>query len=564
MRLRKITMQQHVFTIADICRRAGVSNAIICPGSRSAPLVYAFTQSGIECTSVVDERSAAYMALGMAQQLQKPVVLLCTSGTATLNFYPAIAEAFYQHIPLLVLTADRPPELLNQQDGQMIVQKNVYGKHVLLSTELPCYHENKEDLVACEETMTIALKMSQGANGTKGPVHINIPLREPLYPKTMAHQKVNTKSLDVSAAEKQLTTHELFEIEKAWKNSSRKLILVGQYPLSGALNGALLELAKHPDVVIVADVLSNVFEFNTASCFDYFLLRSDQSSKQLITPDFIISLGGPVLSKSLKLWLQSVKPTYHFRINETPHPIDTYQNVTHHLYAKADLAMKHVSRFTKGKTDLGKQYWQTANLILKKTIQRYLAQNQWSELDAMHRVLQLLPNASNLQVGNSSIIRYISYLGLYNASWRMNGNRGTSGIDGCTSTAVGAAMANNIPTYLITGDLAFFYDINALWNTLPDNLKIIVFNNNGGGIFQLLDGPTSNPEVLKYFTTPHQQSIEALAKTKGIKYHVCTSHTKWSNVASFFTPSAQPAILELKFNATQNAKAFQSFKRIKL
>ena len=179
-------MQQHVFAISQTCNQLGIKHAVICPGSRSAPLVFAFTQNkNLSCISIIDERSAAFITLGMAKQLQQPVVLICTSGTAALNFYPAIAEAFYQKVPLIVLTADRPPEFLNQQDGQMITQKNVFDKNILASFELPCYVQGKENLQETSKIISKAIGISNGV--IKGPVHINVPLSEPLYP---SNQKI--------------------------------------------------------------------------------------------------------------------------------------------------------------------------------------------------------------------------------------------------------------------------------------------------------------------------------------------------------------------------------------
>jgi 2-succinyl-5-enolpyruvyl-6-hydroxy-3-cyclohexene-1-carboxylate synthase len=562
-------MQQHVFAISQTCASSGIKHAIICPGSRSAPLVFAFTQAGITCHSVVDERSAGYMALGMAQQLREPVALICTSGTASLNFFPSIAEAFYQKIALLVLTADRPPELLNQQDGQMIMQKDVYGSHVLASYELPCYTHGKENI---NETVTIVSKaLVQSMGERNGPVHINVPLCEPLYP-----EKGNTVKLKLPEQPALLPAEAMpvtdvvkKSVLKAWMGNAKKMVLVGQMPVSGALNGALTELSKHPDVVILCDVLSNEFEFNTALHFDYLLTRADAETQEALQPDCIISLGGPVLSKSLKLWLQKQKPLHHFRINAGDEKVDTYKNVTQHIKGNAPGLLYSLALQTGNLSDeknYFRSFWETADVVVAKAINTFATNGQWSELHAMDLVLQAIPDAANVQVGNSSIIRYASHLARINPSWVMSGNRGTSGIDGCTSTAVGAAKVNNRPTVLLTGDIAFLYDINALWQKeLPHNLKIVVFNNEGGGIFQLIDGPSRHIQQLDYFTTPHTQSIKQIALQKGMEYYFCGSQNNWNKDAKpFFANSSKPALLELKFDRTTNAKLFQAFKQITL
>lgn len=553
-------MQQHVYAIAQACELAGVQQAIICPGSRSAPLVYAFTQSNIQCRSVVDERSAAYIALGMAQQSASPVALICTSGTAVLNFFPAIAEAFYQHIPLLVITADRPPELINQQDGQMIMQKGVYGKHVKASFELPCYETGKENLAATAALVYQCLQKCLQA--PHGPVHLNVPLAEPLYPTT-AITKQEAYTVPSLTPVTAVSNKTINLIQPLWKKAKQKMILVGQMPCSAQLTAALLELRNEPDVVIVCDVLSNQYQFNTASHFDYVLMRADAKILKELEPDLIVSLGGPVLSKALKKWLQQCKPATHIRFNLGEQKVDTYQNVTHSVDGNPAASLLQLS--FKPSTGTGnsryKLFWQEANKLMAQTVQHYATQPIWSELHVMNTVLNKIPDAANVQIGNSSIIRYVSYLGNINPSWIVNGNRGTSGIDGCTSTAVGAALVNNRPTFLLTGDIAFLYDSNALWNNVPANLKIVVFNNNGGGIFQLIDGPSKHKSQLDYFTTPHQQNIGAWAMAKNIKHiKVVTQKELLTAAKTFFEPNSEAAILEITVDRNQNSEFFKQFK----
>lgn len=561
-----MTMQQHVFTIAQTCEAAGVEHAIICPGSRSAPLVFAFTHSAIQCHSVVDERSAAYIALGMAQQTGKPVVLICTSGTAVLNFFPAIAEAFYQHIPLLVLTADRPPELMNQQDGQMIMQKDVYGKHVKHSTETPCYLPGKENRNETHKIVKDALISSM--SGAKGPIHINIPLTEPLYPETSSlPQYPKLPAITLGAEYPAISTNDLNWITTTWKNARKKMVLIGQMPVNAQLTAALQELKDDGETVIVCDILSNLHHYNTAPSFDYLLLKADAKTLAEMAPDCIISLGGPILSKPFKKWLKQLKPTTHIRFNESGWPIDTYQNCTKAFEGGAAPVLVHLALNAQQTKEANrfKLFWEQANQLVEATVKRHLALADWNELTIVNSLLRKMPDVANLQIGNSSVIRYISYLGKTNPSWAMDGNRGTSGIDGCTSTAVGAALVNNRPTFLFTGDLAFLYDNNALWNGLPDNLKIIILNNEGGGIFQLIDGPGKHKKQLEYFTTPHKQNIEAWAKAKGIKYQKATSMESLAKVSTgFFDPASPAAILEITVNRGENAKAFEAFKQLPL
>lgn len=509
------------------------------------------------------------MALGMAQQLQEPVVLICTSGTAALNFYPAIAEAYYQKIPLLVLTADRPPELLNQQDGQMIMQHNVYGKHVLGSFDLPCYAHGKENL---QETANIVAKALEISNGEeKGPVHINVPLSEPLYPNKKEEQlnKLNALHIHTKTYSEKPVTVLTSRQKNAWQQSKKKLILVGQLPVNNALFTVLFELKKQQDIVIVCDVLSNKQTVSTALHADFIVSHSNEKVLKELEPDMIISFGGPVLSKSMKLWLKKQKPKNHFRIQQQEDLVNTYGNVTD--FIKGDFVEtlnvlnEVTNKFEEAKSNYQKQ-WETLEEKALISIKKFIDKAGFSELQATNYILQNLPHACNLQIANSSIIRYVSSLGNLNASWEINGNRGTSGIDGCTSTAVGAALINNRQTVLLTGDVGFLYDRNALWNKyVPKNLRVIVLNNYGGGIFSLIDGPSKHKEQLSYFTTPHKSSIKNTVLDNDLDYYFCQTEKELKSILKkFLEPGKKAAVLEISLDMKSSSEVFSKFKKIKL
>lgn len=561
-------MQQHVFAISQTCEALGITHAVICPGSRSAPLVFAFTQQkNITCYTVIDERSAAYMALGMAQQLRKPVALICTSGTAALNFYPAVAEAFYQRIPLLVLTADRPPHLLHQQDGQMIDQRNVYGTHARGSYVLPCYDHGKENLK--ETTVIVADAIARCSSPATGPVHINVPLTEPLYPEKNKTPQLHEQ---VSAWLKKTTEPVVNDadfdaLERAWIRSKKRIIIVGLSVIQENWITPLLALREHNDVVILADVASNQHAMATTKLFDGMIGAADPDILKQLEPDLVVSLGGPVLSKSLKLWLKKQQPV-HFRIQTEEELINTYQHRLQTIYAKPEHVLNRLASIEWKSTPekIFENTWQRASVAYGKKAIAFTQQITWSELHATSRILQAIPDGSNLHLSNSSVIRYASMTGEWNDSWIINSNRGTSGIDGCTSTAVGAAIANNRQTVLITGDLGFLYDRNALWNEhVPPNLRIVVLNNFGGGIFTLIDGPSQHKQQLPYFTTPHKQLVKATALQNGLDYYFCDSiGSLEKQLKTFFEPYNKAAVLELSFNMKQNASVFKAFKKLKI
>lgn len=555
-------MQQHVYSISQACEQFGVQHAIICPGSRSAPLVSAFTQSRIHCISVLDERVAAYMALGMAQQTNTPVVIICTSGTAAINLYPGIAEAFYQRVPLIILTADRPLELLNQQDGQMVMQENLYGKHVLWFQQMECYEHGKEKLQEVYNQTFLALQKADSPY-KKGPVHLNIPLSEPLYAKGFSNPK--KQRFEKKLVQPITDIKNLNALKSSWDKATKKIILVGQLPVNNELFSQLIRLEQDPNVVVIADVLSNQQMAVTAPFFDTIMSKATPDVLNKLEPDLLISLGGPVLSKTLKRWLQNQVKLTHIRIDTGNEVIDTYRNLTFTVRQEPASVLSKLDTDSIEATEFKK----TLQLLDELTTHRlddFLFKYKYNELSATNEVLKQLPTACNLHLANSSVIRYVSWLGGAPEHVVANGNRGTSGIDGCSSTAVGAAMVNNRLTVLLTGDLAFLYDRNALWKQpVPNNLKIIVLNNGGGGIFKLIDGPQLHQENIRYFTTPHQFGMKQVAEEYHMDYYLCQdAQSLNTQLEQFFEPSKNASLLEIKIDIDQNAKAIELFKSIKL
>lgn len=568
-------MQQHVHSIAITCGLLGIKHVVISPGSRSAPLVLAFAQhKNFVIHTAIDERSAAYMAMGMAQQKQRPVILICTSGTAAANYYPAVAEAFYQKIPLLVLTADRPEELLDQQDGQMINQQNLYGQHVRGFYQLNAYPHGSEN--HRETTVMVSEAIGKTSFPAKGPVHINVPLKEPLYPNTLSTKELLTleKSIlkwlnqHVYKAIDKISDKDFSELEQAWVGSSKKMILIGQGAMHENWITPLVKLKEQGDVVILADVVSNKHSMANVFAYDKLISAANPQTLKNLAPDLLISFGGPVLSKSLKNWLKQQQPKWHFRIQQEPEVVNTYGNVTQVLKAGVDETLQQIAAITWNKKPDTSfvEFWKNADEKISKKITDFASKQQWSEMHVTHHILKHIPEGANLQLSNSSMVRYVSWLGNLNPSWIINSNRGTSGIDGCTSTAIGAAKVNLRPTVLFTGDLAFLYDKNAFWiNNIPKNIRVVVFNNGGGGIFTLIDGPTKHKQFAHLFTTPHQRSVKSVATDNGLDYYFCDSYSKLNKIMQqFFEPTNGPAVLELKFDMQTNAKIFEAFKKIKL
>lgn len=562
-------MQQHVFTLAEVCAQYGITDAIICPGSRSAPLVYAFTNNNsFTCHSAIDERSAAFIALGIAQQQQRPVVLICTSGTATLNFFPAVAEAYYQKIPLLILSADRPPELLNQQDGQMIMQKGVFGKHVLGSHELLCFEEDNIDFQLTERIVSNALDACLSEKGY-GPVHINVPLREPLYNYDFQKLDLKVPKTPISFQKRgaiQLPNFEGFMA--AWEHSKKKLIVIGQWPISSALNEALSALCTNNELVILADLCANQHLTKSIENFDFVLKTANSEALDQLKPDLLLSFGGPLISKSLRNWLKSFNPTWHFRLQASEDAIDTWGNLTHLLCAPEIPYLSAIAKQKQSAIEEKNQYfnlWKSQVDKAGSTLSQFHEQQVWCEPTSVHQILAAIPQDCMVQVGNSSAIRWTSWNFFLRNDLEVFCNRGTSGIDGSFSTALGAAIAKpNKLVYLIIGDISFNYDEHALWiEKLPENLKIIVLNNNGGNIFNWIDGPGKHPQKLSFFTTPIVRSIAQICSSYQVEHRLAENTEQLQNHLVQTEKNNKLTVIELKFENPTNSNAIHSFLSLK-
>lgn len=558
---------QPIVDIAEICARRGITQAVICPGSRSAALTLAFSRHpGISTYVIPDERSAAYVAMGMAQSSENPVVVICTSGTAAANLYPAIIEAFYQQIPLLVLTADRPPEWIDQQDGQSIRQHNLYENHILASYQFPVAFERAEAIWHANRMVNEAILKSEAGN--RGPVHINVPIREPFYPSADEAWQYSGDARIIAqlTGAKGATQIEVREFESALKRHQKIMLVIGQGRLSEVLIESLATIQANYSWVIIGDILSNIHLLkNPITKHDLILM--DQEGQQDLVPDLLITIGQSVLSKGLKGFLRKLKPQEHWHVGEEQDVADTFRCLTKKVLISPEFLFRELSEMQLDRAKAQQTFLEKWNSAQKKgahIFTEFLADQKDGEFKAAHLVMGQLPDNCGLHLANSMAVRYANYLGIKgkeNVSvWS---NRGASGIDGCTSTAVGHAINEHAPQVLITGDMAFFYDRNALWHEhVPDNLKIIILNNHGGGIFRLIDGPKVLPELENYFETRQNLSAANTAKDFGFAYFPATSNEELSGLLDeFYAPSTGKSILEIFSDPEMNQKVFEDFKQ---
>ena len=545
--------------LAEICYQKGIRSLVISPGSRNAPIIRSFTQNkGIECLSIVDERSAAYFALGMAQQTGKTVALACTSGTALLNFAPAIAEAYYQKIPLLILTADRPAEWIDQSDNQTIRQQNIYSNYIKKSFHLPQDISDPDSLWYYERSINEAINLCDLSS--KGPVHVNIPLKEPLYAKSLT-EKFSPQIIESLSVEKKIDPKVMNELRNQWSKAKGKMILAGMLPHDEELKKSLLVMSQDPDVVILTESTSNLVSENIFDRFDL-ILTSAGDELPLLKPEILITIGNNIISKKIKQFLRKYKPQSHWHIEENDVFPDTFQSLKRNIPIPPAIFFRDFTdSYTPGAKSSYSQKFKKLAVEAKQKHERFLKHCDFSDLKVFDTLLKAIPKGSILQLGNSSPVRYAQYFPA-DPSLKYNSNRGTSGIDGTVSTAAGAAFVSESPVTIIVGDIAFFYDSNALWNShLKENFRIILINNGGGGIFRLIEGPEDTMVLEEYFETKHDTSAKGICQSYKLKYFTANNQDELNRLLPEFYSSTnnQTSLLEIFTPAQKNAEIFKSY-----
>jgi 2-succinyl-5-enolpyruvyl-6-hydroxy-3-cyclohexene-1-carboxylate synthase len=563
---------QPVYDIAELCVRKNVHYAVLCPGSRCAPLTLAFVRHpAIQQRTFSDERSAAFVALGIAQQTKSPAILVCTSGSAAYNFAPGVAEAFFSQTPLLVFTADRPPEWIAQHDGQTIHQPGIFGKHVKKSFELPADYDHPDSLWAINRIVNEAINLS--LQEPCGPVHINTPFREPLYPKNDYQMEFsgNVRVVEELQSGFALSPSQEEFILQRFPTFNNVLIVSGQMEQDAQLLAALASLSRKHQTPVVGDIISNMHSLeNVIKHPDSFLGQASDDIKKMLRPDLLVTFGKSVISKNLKIFLRKYKAAEHWHIQSNDVVADTYQSTTHTIHASPRAVFEFVSglagrkTFENQKQDNFFKLWEVEERRAVRALNEFFPTPEISEIDTVREVLNNLPESCNLHLSNSMSVRYANYIGLSNrhAAVRVYANRGTSGIDGCTSTAVGHSLENSIPNVLITGDLAFFYDRNAFWHNYPlPNLRIVVLNNHGGIIFGMIDGPGSLPESDEYFITRQNLTARKVCEEFNFDYLKLDNKRKLKNLLKdFFEFDGRTKILELETDISSNRIVFENLK----
>jgi 2-succinyl-5-enolpyruvyl-6-hydroxy-3-cyclohexene-1-carboxylate synthase len=540
-------MYARVKNIAAILFDKGLRNIVISPGSRNAALTVAFVEhGGFTINMIVDERSAGFIALGQSIASQSPTALLCTSGTASVNYYPAICEAFYQGIPLIVLTADRPAEWIDHGDGQSIRQQNVFASHVLKSYQLLADYENTGAYNQLQNVINEAYDLSKGFI-KKGPVHVNIPFREPFYPvanvvaeKYRVVENLVPNSFDFDSKTLDFIREDLQHFKKI-------LVFKGQEYQETNLEAYCENLA------VCKDVMGEQCKRLQYITMHDFLFNQSEN-----LPDLVITIGKNVLSKPMKQAFRSSEIT-HWHIGLEQEVADVFSRLSMHIQCSPQAFFDSINIQNQSyRNELFAQ-----ELKFREKSKAYFDSNpSWTEFSALNKVIDAFVQNSHVHLGNSMPVRYVNHLHYVIRCQHVYANRGTSGIDGSLSTAIGIASILPDMHYIITGDLSFFYDRNSLWNDIDkSNVRIILLNNHGGGIFDIIKGPKEQNINKDYFTTPNTLNAKNTASDFGMDYCRVSNHIELASALKLIDekPCAKGQILEIETDIETNTAFYKEY-----
>ena len=556
---------------AETLYRLGLRQAVISPGSRSTALTMAFVRHhGIECIPVLDERSAAFFALGLAKRGRRPVALVCTSGTAGANYFPAIIEARESGVPLLVITADRPPEMRECRSGQTIDQQKLYGSHVNFYHELAVPVADLPMLRYLRQTLVHAWERTQWPDA--GPVHLNAPFRDPLPPledgSTARIRKSLREDTFFSAMQSLLRTRRQVELT-GFPTARRGIIVVGPAAEGSTVEDARVvsELAKTLDWPVLADGLSGLRgtagQFSSLITHYDSIVRSEKAGRRL-KPEVVLCLGGWPTSKPLRAWLEKCAPEV-WLLSERVQNSDALHLSTRHVrcgvsaFASSLISVGHVSPSYSA-------VWRRAESVASASVTKALAKAGAFEGRAVINLGQSLPSSTPVFVANSMPVRDVEYFWpTSNRAHRIYFNRGANGIDGTLSTALGVAHGNR-PAVLLTGDLALLHDSNGflLRPKFKGSLTIVLINNNGGGIFQHLPVAQFDPPFEEFFATPQEVGFARLAAAHRVSHVLVRDWTHFSRLMTKL-PKSGIRVVEVrtdrKADAATRKKIFQDAAR---
>ena len=546
--------------LTDLLIAHGVRHAVISPGSRNTPLIIALSRrEEITCHVVIDERSAAFIALGMGVQSGAPIALVCTSGTAMLNYAPAVAEAFYRHIPLVVISADRPEEWIDQDDSQTLWQQDALAPYVKRSCDISARIDFPNGPWWTDRMINDTLL--EALNGRRAPVHINVRLDAPLNTQTEYH-KGSARVIEMVSPRASLPVSDIRAMAMPLASPTRLLIIAGFHAPDEKLNRALIRLAALPNVVVMTESISNLHSPSFISRIDSTLCRLSEDEKRAMRPDTVITIGGAIVSRHIKEWLRSLPDLEHWHIGISHTTIDCFKHLTKRVEIDETIFMTQLAAAMqphRAQCEYACQ-WHEAALRAKDIHDTYVCNAPWSDLKALSYVFAQIPRSCNLHLSNGTAIRYAQLMECGHVH-RSECNRGVSGIDGCTSTALGASALYNGVTVLISGDMSFQYDISALSSRLmTPRFKMIVMCNGGGGIFRFIGATSALPETEQFFAVGTNLPLRQLCDGYGIEYYEASDEASLkSSFGKFITEHERPALLAIHTPPQVSAEVLKGY-----
>lgn len=548
--------KRNVQALLEIAHFHGVRTVVFSPGSRNAPLVIAFqADDRFEKVIIPDERSAAFFALGVIQETRRPVAVCCTSGSAAANYLPAVVEAFYQRLPLVMFTADRPKEWVDQGEGQTIRQEGMFGGHVVAEANLLVDSESEADRAYNDRILNESLSM---AALKEGPVHINLPFEEPLYGTT--EKRFEPKKISVIGGRPQLSLDEIKEVINLWNMPVKKWVLVGQVLPGPQWGEAIHEFAKDENTLIWTESTTNLPEEATIGHIDRLINTLTEEEKNEIVPDVLLTFGGAIISKMVKALLRNNPPKAHIHIDaKWPQP-DTFRALTHSVIARPEEFFKHFLPEIKPISSSYRSHWMNAAQRRRELHAQFESKVEFSDFSIFRDTLKVIPKNWKLQFANSSVIRYVQLFDGGRENLHFS-NRGTAGIDGSSSTAVGMAWASKDPVLLVTGDVSFFYDSNAFFNqVVSKSMRILLIHNGGGGIFRIIKGPNGTEALEEYFETKHATSAKGIAESYGLDHKAAHGEAEWKDALPWLLEGGDgPRILEVYTPGEENANVLANY-----
>lgn len=546
------TDKKNILQLIALLKAHNVKKIVLCPGSRNTPIVHTLANHPFfTCYSMTDERSAAFFALGLALHGGQPAAVCCTSGSALLNIHPAVSEAFYQQVPLVVLSADRPAAWIGQMDGQTLPQPGVFGALVKKSVNLPEIHTD-EDEWHCNRLANEAL-LELNHHG-KGPVHINIPISEPLFRFTteeLPEVRVITRYQGLNVYDREYNTL----IERLNKYNKR-MIIAGQMNLIYLFEKKYTKLLYKHFAWLTEHTGNKTVPGIPIKNFDAALYALPDEMQEKMVPELLVTYGGHVVSKRLKSFLRTHPPREHWHVSLDGEVADLYGSLTTVIEMDPFEFLEKIAFLLENKPTEFPRLWENNTRNLPEPEFAY------SEMAAIGALVKVLPSPSALHLANSSTVRYAQLFALPD-DVEVCCNRGTSGIEGSLSTAIGYATASDKLNFIVIGDLSFFYDMNALWNSnYGCNVRILLLNNGGGEIFQALPGLSMSVQTHRFVTATHTTTARGWATERGFAYTPVHDADELAEALTTFaspSPYNQPMLLEVFTDKGEDVRLLKEY-----